>query len=784
MRRSKIVFFILFAFLCMTEVAKPDTFSGTGIDNKEKWLPESSSYRSSIPTIDHFLKALHGNVRILYCKYKGAELVNKLNLSTGTLKVNNEEWQTTVEVNRASEDKTAMDINVRFYMKSGMANESGVAIAFDFTNWYTDNYVMLPASVYNGNRCQIVDRKYASGLDRKYLYQKDIPLMSVPIPQLSPNLGDVSRLEVNVCNMASPAMCTFNKKSRCGFIVLTEQMTELGNNGFSIEESADRKTASFVISAPGVRNKKPLFVGFAESQDRGANMKAGDEINLRLRIYSFPAKDIPAVLEKFTEVRKAVTGKNQPRNLIPFSQVVNWMTERIDARWYSGKDSEFYCPENAKWISFGWIGGLINTFPMIALGDKMHLDRMVKTFDFAIPKAQGESGYFYGALNYDGENFGREGYKELPEIVLTRKNGDVLYWMIKQFMLLKSQNKRTFIKPEWEKSIKRIAEAFVSTWKKNGQWGRMLNNKTGEVAEYNSSGGVMAIGGLALASDYFNEPEYLNIAEAAAGFYYKHDFVHNGATTGGCADILHNADSETAAGFMTSLMALYEITGRKKWLEKSQNLADLVATWTTSYDYELPKESELGKNGAKLAGIYWASTQNKHGAPGICTSSGDALFKIYRGTGNLLYADLMNDIVHAHAESIRPGGLINEKLTYCDAIGDKVGNLGKSVTGWNETNGFLMALELPGIYLQTDGGRLFVFDHVNAEIISQNKDGIRLRITNPTQFDASITVFAETSKKAQKPLGYTAFLDWPKIEVRKGETVDILIVDNQNIIAL
>ena len=118
---------------------------------------------------------------------------------------------------------------------------------------------------------------------------------------------------------------------------------------------------------------------------------------------------------------------------------------------------------------------------------------------------------------------------------------------------------------------------------------------------------------------------------------------------------------------MTSLMALHEITGEKRWLEMSRNLANLVATWTVSYDYELPKETELGALGAKLAGVYWASTQNKHGAPGICTSSGDALFKIYRATGDRRYAELLRDIAHAWQEGVKPGGGIGERLTYCDA---------------------------------------------------------------------------------------------------------------------
>ncbi len=745
-----------------------------------KWLPEEFRSSSISNEVDEFLHALYGQIRLLHCQYNGSTLAGKTSFSENQLRVDDTTWSCNVNAKPVKEDNQAMDINVTFKMEKGMENSAGVAVAFDFSNWSTDNYVMLPASVYNGNRCKLVDREYAAGLDRKYLYQKDIPMMSVNIPQLSPNSDGISRVEVNASNMATPAICFFSKKLKRGFIILAQQKTQFADNGFIIEESFDRKSASFLITAPGVREKKPMFVGFAESPDRGVELTAGDEINLKLRVYSFEASEIPEFLDKFMKVRKKLTGENNPRNLIPFSQIATWMTERIDARWYAGVDFQFYCPENANWISFGWVGGLMNTYPMLALGDQFHLDRVSSTFDFAIPRAQGDAGYFFGALNYDGKNFGREGYDEFPEIILTRKNADVLFWMIKQFELLKTQGREKSIHPDWERNIQRLADAFVATWKKNGQWGRMLNNETGEVAEYNTSGGVMAIGGLALAANYYGNPEYLKIAKEAADFYYQRDFVTLGMTTGGCADILQNADSETAAGFMTSLMALYETTGDEKWLGKSRELANLVATWTTSYDYELPIETELGKLGAKLAGIYWASTQNKHGAPGICASSGDALFKIYRATGKLLYADLLNDIIHAHGESIRPGGYTNERLTYCDA--DSRGERGTHVTGWNELNGILMAMEIPGIYLQTDKNEFYVFDHVDAQVVKRDKNEVTINITNPTKFDAEVAIFAEKSAQAKKAIGYITFLNWPKVGVKSGESKIFKISDEGRII--
>ena len=201
-------------------------------------------------------------------------------------------------------------------------------------------------------------------------------------------------------------------------------------------------------------------------------------------------------------------------------------------------------------MSYGWIGGLMNTYPMLALGDAEHLERVAHTFDFSLPRAKGKSGYYYDVLNSDGKVLRRDAAKTMKEIGLTRKNADVLYWMVKQFNLLKLQGKGDAIRPEWEENIRLLADAFVSTWKKAGTWGNYVNVETGDIAVYNTTGGAMAVAGLTLVASYYDRPEYLQVAREAAAEYYA-DFARVGFTSGGCGDILQNADSETAI-FMSS----------------------------------------------------------------------------------------------------------------------------------------------------------------------------------------------------------------------------------------
>lgn len=717
----------------------------------QKWLPVQRNPRETL--------------RLLGCSYSDARLEQCERLTSSS-----SGW----EVSRETRTEGEVEYNLfRFKAKHDMES-AGVAVAFDMYNWSSDNYVMIPAVVYNGNRQRIVNRAYATGLDRSDYYRKDLALTSNPIPQLSPEFGSKSRLEVNVGNAATPVIAFLDRRRQVGTFLFTDQGIErdgeVKDHALIVEESPDRSVASFVVSAPGVREYKPEFIGFSESPDRGVTVKTGDEIVIRVTRITFPASDVPALLARFMRERKRHTTVTTPRHLMPMSEVFGRMVKNIDERYFRGGRWEYYCPENADWMSYGWVGGLINTFPMLALGDTLHLNRVRNTFDFALLRGYGASGYFYDVLGADGNVLYRDGAKLNPGIGLTRKNADVLYWMVKQFLLLKEQGKEREIAREWEERVRGLADAFVRTWKTEGTWGNYLNIETGGVAAYNTTGGAMAAGGLALASVYFQEPVYMEVARRAASAYYDR-FALVGFTSGGCGDILQNADSETAVALLTSLITLYEITGESVYLKKAADLAHLCATWTVSFPYRLPSSTPLARLGANLTGAVWASTQNKHGAPGFCTQSGDALFKLFRATGDTLYAALLRDVIHAHAEGIQPNGKITERLTYCDA--DSRGSRGDGgKTGWNETNGALMALEIPGIYIRRDLGTFYVFDHVKVNVRKRTGRQMVLEIENPTAFDAEVTILAEDGNSVLRPLGDNAFVHWNvRKRVKSGEKI-------------
>ncbi|AOW09965.1 hypothetical protein [Flavobacterium gilvum] len=758
-------------------------------------IVNSNASAQTDPSILPLLREVKGVLRCNITSYQDTNVLQKSVFSSKELNTTSGRWTLQMQSSPVAKSPNAIDVNAVFQLKEGTASASAVSVSFDFSQWSSNNYVLVPASVYNGNRYRAIGNGYMPDYPKDMYYNPKVPLTISNDPRLNVDKGKASLIELQTTNASTPAMCFFSPKEKKGFIVLTNQQTRFGNNGLSIVENAKQDSCSFQISAPSMRKMATGFGDFHASGDRAPDWKAGDELSLQFRVYVFPANDIPDLLKKFIEVRKSFTGSNEPRNQLPMSKQFEVSTAIARNNWYENSTVNFYRTGNSNDFRLGWVAGMMNTYPMLVLNEEKETNRVEKELDFVVNKLQGKSGFFYGGITGGGKIIPDKMSKDYPAIqAMVRVNSDVLLWFMKHFMLLKAQGKSSFIKPEWENAAKKLAQAFVVTWNKYGEFGQYIVPETGEIAVFNSTGGAIAPGGLALAAKYFNEPSFLNVAKASADYYYQRDVVKQGLTGGHCEDISQDADSESAFGFLESLMALYYTTNDVQWLKKAEVQAALCSTWTLSYDPIFPKNSAIAKLGCHMAGAVWASIQNKHAAPGICTASGDYLFKLYRATGNKLYADLINDIQHASAEAtnmpnhITTNNLIGssmERIQPSDAEGrGSIGNFINTRNTWTETNGILMAMELPGIYLQTDTRKLQIFDHVEAKIVKSSAAGVVLAISNKTIYDASVTLFAETSKDASRVMDYTSFLNWPKLEVKAGGNISVLVAKNGKVTLL
>ena len=223
--------------------------------------------------------------------------------------------------------------------------------------------------------------------------------------------------------------------------------------------------------------------------------------------------------------------------------------------------------------------------------------------------------------------------------------------------------------------------------------------------DVNGSTAGTAGAGLALASRYFHDLKYLEIAEVAVQMYYIQDFLR-GYAGGGASEILQSPDSEAPWDMLESCMALYEVTGNREWVNKAKFATDMLSTWMVSYDYAFPRGSAMQRAGTHAAGSIFASSQNNHSAPGFYILSGDCLLKLFRATGDRRYAEMYRDTAHnviqyvgaPHNPLRHESGYVTERVQLSDWEGNNVGSVsyGDSNMAW-ETLAALTCLENPGI---------------------------------------------------------------------------------------
>ena len=629
------------------------------------------------------------------------------------------------------------------------------------SGWSADTYVFVPAMVYNGNRFEHVEVPYSPFWPGAWHYG----VSKAPSVSLQPGLrndGRAELLEVSSADAATPCI-GFRSPSGQGFLVLTPLQNEMGLYKYSVAEAEKGRQAQLSVSAPCVRYRSLGHMGYLKG-DRPRAWKAGDRVTLRTRVWQFEAPAIQTLHDRFCEARKDFGTMEKP-NVLPFSEAFRLLSGKIDARnwdeafgfYRHGMDRN-----SANLVDFwqlGWVSGGITTLPMLLEGTPAMREHAMRNLDFMFTQSPAANGLW--RAHHDGKIMRpddprppRPGYQ-----VSVRRLGDALFYGLRQIEVLKERNLP--VPPAWESSIRNLADALIRVWDKNGQLGQFLDIRSGDILIGGTSAGAQVPAGLLLAADHFKEPRYRDKAEAIARQLAGSAFKF-GYTNGGPCDALAAPDSESAYALFVSLSMLDAATGKEEWRKATRDMLRQLATWITSYDFPFSATSDCGKAGAKSGGTVWANIQNKHAAPGFCTASGDALFRYWRSSQDPLALDLLRDVTHAQPQFVsRPGhpvgtldsGMMCERVNLSGWEGPETvgGNINFSAI-WVETAMMLTACEIPGIHVRTDTGDIVVFDHVEAAWRDPAAKPRILEIRNPTEFDAVVTVLAETKAELAKPL--------------------------------
>jgi len=684
-----------------------------------------------------------------------------------------------------------------------------ISLALELDSWSPDNYVMLPGACYAGNRFESRFVGYPPLLTEPADIGPHVPPIVTDIPRLNLHRGP-SRLEIAAADLATPAVAVFLPAAKLGLLLFVDPATSVGRTGLSIVESDDRTHASIAASTPFVHEGHR-----AESapgpRERPTPPKPGASITLRARLHAFDCEEIGQLTERLFALRKALTGSTTRAHILPFSAAFAAHEARVNARFLTkqgffalgARDSAY-----SIWQT-GWCGGFGQTFPLLAAGGAQSRARALQTIAFVVEGGQAPSGFFHGVS--DGKTWYDDGFTaplppaptdawppraapyHHPRWHLVRRSADALALLLKQLALLdrqaaaaqsgRSAEPPAPVDPAWATSARRCADALARLWGRHRQFGQFVDIASGELIVGGSSSAGMAPAALAHAAAYFKEPRYLQIAEESALYYFER-FVQVGLTCGGPGDALQCPDSESAGALLESFVTLYEATRDRDWIARARAAAHLLASWVISYDAPPAGRGCPPPGPNRATGAVFTDAQNRTGAPGYVLSSGAALFRLYRATGDVALLELLRDTAHNLAQylpladdDVRPagaGGRDSGDCSRADSSNWLVEN-GSVVpaSGLYDAIALLTYTELPSVYAQTDAGFVFAFDHIEARVKERLGGRLVVALRNPTATEATVRLYAESAADAAIPLHADAIVGAPTAVVAPGATVEV-----------
>ena len=638
---------------------------------------------------------------------------------------------------------------------SGQLSKASIGLQVELEDYSAKDYVMLPGSVYDGNRSDWRRIAYSP----KLLDPRDIgpnkPTIVGDIPKLNDKAG-YSRIQDRSGATSTPSVGVFSARNQSSFWLQFGQGTaRYGDFGVDVEENSERNRLTINVVSPVVREHYKYRITDSRwpTTDVPADFRAGDSLVIPFKIETRQCQSIPEFAKHYYKLGYDLGAKAERKNVLPFSAAfavqekkynsLNWVDS---AGYYSVGTRENFLQD---W-QIGWTGGMIATAPLLMAGTAETKAHVIRNFDWLFANGISPSGFFWdsgekGKFWYGGDI--RKPHTKNWHLV--RKSGDGLFYVLKQFEEMRRQ--KLVVKPEWKAGTKRVADAFVRLWRKNHQLGQFVDSQTGEIIVGGSASGAIVPAALVGAYKEYGDTTYLNTAFAIADYLYSSQ-LQKGNMTGGPGDALQAADSESAYALVESLVALATIAADPKYIARAEEAAYFFSTWIVGYDYSFPRSSLFGQIGIQSAGAVIANAQNKHGAPGICTFSGKALLELSAMTGNNDFAEMLVSITHGLPQYLGSpqnpipkvkDGWMCERVSMTDWL-EGIGEISYQST-WAEICLMLAHTELPSVYLDQKAGKIFCLDHLVATWIGSGYQ--KLKLINNTKTDAVYTLWQKAKGK-------------------------------------
>ena len=565
-----------------------------------------------------------------------------------------------------------------------------------------EEYIFLPACCYDGNRFSVLKKEYPPMFSQSEA-AVDMPVTITDVIRLAQD--GTGKIQVTAGDMSVPCIGIFSKKETKATFIFTVQEINGINLGMTYEKG------KIGIQYPHFR-QGTIYRRFKmeKRDDDGLSFTAGEKIKIPFIIHTFDCADMENFFAVFFEKRKCMEMDDSLPDHLPFSRQFEILRDKFNRMNWREKE-RFYAVGTTEGMfdvwQPGWVGGAISSYALMKLGGKLEYERGVDTLHHLF-RTQTDTGFFRGVFTADGQMLGDAyGMPGGEDWHLIRKSADVLYFLFKHFAVMTEKGDE--IPAVFIDGTRKLADAFCCLWDKYHQFGQFIDDRTGVIVAGGSTSAGIAPAGLVAAACFFSDEKYLRIAKESAEQFYIRD-ASCGYTTGGPGEILQCPDSESAFGLLESYVILYEKTKEKKWLDYARHTANLCSSWVVPYNYHFPEKSEFSRLQMKSTGTVFANVQNKHSAPGICTLSGDSLYKLFIWTGNEKYMDMLREIALSINQymsrkdrpiyswdtpgQILPEGFICERVNLSDW--EEESGVGGVFCGscWSETSNLLTLAEV------------------------------------------------------------------------------------------
>jgi len=628
--------------------------------------------------------------------------------------------------------------------------QAAIGVTFE-----AEGYVCVPAAIYAGNDFRSFPFPYPCIVRDPNDFRADLP------PTVS-NVPRMPRFQLQGTDCAYPA------------IVAGKHLLWTTNYEALIEGDGRR----FAILRNGIREGLRYHgcgEHWVQSEDEPITVEAGQSIELPY-YWSETDGTVHGELAALADLWKQLAWR-EPQSDAPFSELWRLNQEKFDHRNWNEAEGYYMLGDGSErygqW-QIGWVGGGISSYGLAAYGDESTRQRVRRSLDFVTGKGQSPSG-FYWSVGIDGEM-----YSDMVDMEwghdwhLIRRSGDALLFLSKQIAVLGDP------KPAWIASLRRCAEAVQRLWRAEGKLGQFVSQIDGSIRVGETASGAIVPAGLVELGKLVDEQKWVSLAEEIAD-YFDREFLSKGFTNGGPGEAAQCPDSESAFALLESFIALYESTGRKRWLDSAIRAANLALTWVVPYDFKFPADSTMDRFGIHTRGSVWANVQNKHSAPGICTLSGASLWRLARATRDWKWMFVLQAIAGNIGQylaredrplfGLRPGEMCERvNISDWESPGCPPGE-GFDTDCWCSTSAMLTAVEVPGVYVlhYDDGDPPWVLAIDAVEKYSTESE---LRLKNKTKFPMQLRVFSEHIDEVSRPLPSDAVLRLEPIQIEPhGEVV-------------